>query len=63
MTGTRKINVFYVTMAILTVTILGSFLFGVDFQGDDIIAIMAITGTVSGMFFGANFGEHWAARK
>ena len=61
--GNRKQKGFYVTLTALVLIALAGFVTGVKFEGGDIIAMMAITGSLGGAFFSANFGEHWAKAK
>lgn len=63
MTGNRKLKGFYYTLGAMMLIILSAFVTGVKFQGGDIIAMLALIGSLGGAFFGANFGEHWAKSK
>ena len=58
--GSRKAKAFYVTLgAVLGSTVFAVFA-GISFTGTDIITMNAMMSTLAGVFFGANFGEHWA---
>ena len=59
----RKMKGFYWTMAALVGTFALSLIWGVTFTGDNIIVFSSLLAANSGMFFGANFGEHWAKSK
>ena len=63
MKGDRKLKGFYLTMACGLIVILGALVTGVKLEGSDVVAILALQASVGGAFFGANFGEHWAAAK
>ena len=63
MKGKRKLFVYLVTLATIFLIFVISIFLGVDFNGDNILAMMALISTLSGAFFGANFGEHWAEAK
>ena len=63
MTGNRKIKGFYWTMICLMVVFALSLVFSVSFTGDNVIVFSSLLAANAGMFFGANFGEHWAKEK
>lgn len=60
MNGSRKMKGFYATLISINMLILAGFVCGVNFSGTDIISLAALESAVSGAFFSANFGEHWA---
>ena len=62
MFGTRKFKVFVITTVCQVGTVIGALVIGVQFTGDNIIAIVALYATTAGAFFGANFGEHMAKK-
>ena len=63
MEGTRKWYAWLLT-EITIVLIFGLSMFkGVSFQSNDVTTIILIASTLSGAFFTANFGEHWAKTK
>jgi hypothetical protein len=55
--------VFYWTESLLALLFVGSLLSGTTFTGDNIIVLGSLIAAVGGMFFGANFGEHWSQKK
>lgn len=63
MTGIRKMKVFYWTTTALMITFGLSLFLGVKFTGNDIIIFSSLLAANGGMFFSANFGEHWAQNR
>ena len=61
--GARKFKAWLVTEIIICL-IFGVALFkGVEFNAENIQLIILIVASLSGAFFTANFGEHWAQTK
>jgi len=61
--GVRKMKAFY-TVTISIVAMFGAALIsGVSFTGDNIIVLGSLIAANGGMYFGANFGVHWAEAK
>ena len=58
--GMRKVLAFYITLGTILLVSAGAVLSGVAFTGAEIITINAMISTLAGVFFGANFGVHWA---
>jgi len=64
MEGTRKFKAWLLTLiANLLVFAGGLFFGGVTYTSDAISTMVLINSALSGAFFGANFGEHWAATR
>ena len=61
---TRKMQVFYTTMAMVTVLLLYSMFKGIVLTGDNLTNILMMVLIFAGAIAGANVGEHFAdARK
>jgi hypothetical protein len=58
--GGRKLSVYRFNTVVMILTIIGAFVVGVNFSGDNIIAILALLTTNGVAFFGANYGVHRA---
>jgi len=61
--GTRKLKVFIITLVAILFVFFFAIYRGVLFSGQEITNIILVIATLSGAFFGANFGEHWAMAK
>jgi len=59
----RKFKGFVITQLSLILIFIGALFTGTTFTGDNIIVFGALLAATGGAFFGANFGEHWAAAK
>jgi hypothetical protein len=63
MTGKRKFTAWVIAM-IMNAFVFGlAIAFNVKFTSDSITTIIMINSTLTGAFFGANFGEHWTKSK
>ena len=61
MIGKRKHHAFFFTMIIYSLIIVGAFLAGVQFSGDNIMTIGFTYVGAFGMYAGANYGE-WVSK-
>lgn len=63
MEGTRKFKAWIITEIIICLIFGSSLYVGVKYTPDSITTIILIVASISGAFFGANFGEHWTKVK
>lgn len=63
MAGVRKFKAWLITEIMIFLIFGVSIFSGVAFTPESITTIILIASTLSGAFFTANFGEHWADTK
>ena len=63
MEGTRKFRAWFIAMLINSATFASPMFFGIAYTPESITTIILINSTLTGAFFGANFGEHWSKTK
>ena len=63
MEGARKFKAWLITEILIGLIFGVSLGFGVKYTPESITTIILIVASLSGAFFTANFGEHWAKAK